>query len=315
MGSIFNRVKTWATKEKLLSADLNAEFDNILDNLVPDQVDDFSSNASQMQQTVDPGEVGTESLATTTAGELERLRFTIAEIKGSDSAEWYSSSLTDISEIRAALGSALDSNRLVSGRVRADSSQPTYLEAEGSAATLNIRAVATDLVYFVNGTRVTVTADATITSLVTAPAANNTALVNDVTIADSSGTKLLGEYNTTIPIDTIGSEISSLNGEIAAFKVNNGVNDDFFIARVGTSELTDARRGFFFDSSSTPLNRFAIANNDTITLLKLTFIFGKNDGTFAVTFINPKQSKATPSSPAEGQYWFDLVKNTRKIIN
>jgi len=87
MGSIFSRIKTWGNNEIVTNEDLNAEFDNILDNLIPAQLDDYSTNQTQMQTNVDPGEVGTESLATTLAGELERLRFSVKEIKGT--TQWY----------------------------------------------------------------------------------------------------------------------------------------------------------------------------------------------------------------------------------
>lgn len=43
-----------------------------------------------MQAVTNPGEVGTESQATTQAGEFERLRFMIRELKGT--AQWYQTS-------------------------------------------------------------------------------------------------------------------------------------------------------------------------------------------------------------------------------
>lgn len=67
----------------------NSDHQNHIDNGVPLQQDDYSLNAAQMKLTVDPGEVGTESLATTQAGEFERLRFAILEMKGT--TEWYES--------------------------------------------------------------------------------------------------------------------------------------------------------------------------------------------------------------------------------
>lgn len=66
----------------------NGDHQNHIDNGVPLQHDDYSINTVQMQTITDPGEVGTESLATTQAGEFERLRFAIKEIRGS--AQWYS---------------------------------------------------------------------------------------------------------------------------------------------------------------------------------------------------------------------------------
>jgi hypothetical protein len=80
---------TTRTTGTTLTANIyNTDHQNHIDNAVPDQHDDYSTNAAQMQSAVNPGEVGTESLATTTAGELERLRFMISEMKGG--AQWYS---------------------------------------------------------------------------------------------------------------------------------------------------------------------------------------------------------------------------------
>ena len=80
MGATFSRLKNWIA-ETLTYADLNAEIDNILTNLTTSGVDDYSTNATQMRLTTDPGESGTESLATSLAGELERIRYAIKEIK------------------------------------------------------------------------------------------------------------------------------------------------------------------------------------------------------------------------------------------
>jgi len=80
-GGNYSRLHTWSNNEILTAADLNAEFDNEIANAVPGSLDDYSANASQMQSTSDPGESGSESLATSLAGELQRLRFAIAEMK------------------------------------------------------------------------------------------------------------------------------------------------------------------------------------------------------------------------------------------
>lgn len=65
----------------------NTDHQNHIDNNIPTTIDDYSSSTSQMQTTTDPGEAGSESLATTLAGELERIRFAIAEVKGT--THWY----------------------------------------------------------------------------------------------------------------------------------------------------------------------------------------------------------------------------------
>lgn len=82
-----SRLKTWITGEKLKATDLNAEFNNITTNFSPTGMDDISSSVANMQTTVNPGGVGSESLSTTLAGELHRLRFMVKAILGA--AQWY----------------------------------------------------------------------------------------------------------------------------------------------------------------------------------------------------------------------------------
>lgn len=65
----------------------NGDHVNHITNHVPAQMDDYSTSTVQMQTQTDPGEVGSESLATSLAGELERMRFAIGEFKMS--TEWY----------------------------------------------------------------------------------------------------------------------------------------------------------------------------------------------------------------------------------
>lgn len=65
----------------------NADHQNHINNATPAGGDDYSANVSQMQTTTDPGEVGSESLASSLAGELERIRFALKEMKGT--VQWY----------------------------------------------------------------------------------------------------------------------------------------------------------------------------------------------------------------------------------
>jgi hypothetical protein len=65
----------------------NGSFQNIINNCNPQGIGGYSDNVAQMQASADPGEVGSESLATSVAGELDRLRFAIAELKGKQ--HWY----------------------------------------------------------------------------------------------------------------------------------------------------------------------------------------------------------------------------------
>jgi hypothetical protein len=80
-GATFSRVTTWSDGQTLTAANLNAEFDNILNNGTPTGWDDYSATVSQMQSTADPYPGSVESQATSLAGEIERLRYQILEIK------------------------------------------------------------------------------------------------------------------------------------------------------------------------------------------------------------------------------------------
>jgi hypothetical protein len=71
----------------LTAAIYNADHQNHIDNSIPAQFDDYSGDTAEMQTQTDPGEAGNESAPTSLAGEIERLRFVIAEIKGT--TYWY----------------------------------------------------------------------------------------------------------------------------------------------------------------------------------------------------------------------------------
>lgn len=87
MGATFSRVKTWIAGETLTAADLNAEFDNILNNLDPDGIDDASTNAAAMQATADPYPGSVASLATDLTGEFHRIRYVLDQ--RNNTSYWY----------------------------------------------------------------------------------------------------------------------------------------------------------------------------------------------------------------------------------
>lgn len=315
MGATFARLKNWIA-EVLSYADLNAEIDNILTNLTPAGVDDYSVNVAQMRVTADPGEVGTESLAQSLAEELTRMRFAIQEIKGGDAAQWYSTASTSLTDLRNALGGTLTNNRVVSGLSSANSSASRFLVASGSTNSLTVKGTATNLVYVIAGTQYSLLADTTITGVSLAPSSNNTCLVNDPSMAAQEISKWIGEDGSTLTIDTVGSEITSLVGKLAAFKIVHGGSTEYFIGFVKSStQLTNCRRGYFYDSSSAAIPRIAISDNDTITLMRLTWVYAKTDGTIVVNYNNPTYSYSQPSSPSVGDYWYDLANNLWKTFD
>ena len=73
---------------QIISAALwNGEYTNIYNNFIPAGMDDYSVNDSQMQVQTDPFPSGATSRATSLQGEIERLRFQLANILGE--TYWY----------------------------------------------------------------------------------------------------------------------------------------------------------------------------------------------------------------------------------
>jgi len=81
---------TRASGITLTAAIYNADHQNHIDNQDPEQMDDYSPDVATARTQTNPGEFGVESLSTNLSGELERLRFIIAEMKGT--LYWYQSS-------------------------------------------------------------------------------------------------------------------------------------------------------------------------------------------------------------------------------
>jgi hypothetical protein len=107
MGGDFSRLKTRSVGATIVGADDDAEIDNIIDNLIPAKLDDFSLNNAQMQSTVDPYAGSVESLATSSAGEFERLRYLIKQITGE--AQWYIDPDATIAALNTAITSLIPS--------------------------------------------------------------------------------------------------------------------------------------------------------------------------------------------------------------
>lgn len=94
--ALLSRVKIWISGEILTASDLNGEFNNIINNgLDNTKIVGSSANVTAMQVTIDPGEVGTESLASSNDGEIKRLRNIVKEITGA--TQWYETPSRDLS--------------------------------------------------------------------------------------------------------------------------------------------------------------------------------------------------------------------------
>lgn len=206
-------------------------------------------------------------------------------------------------------------NRIISGKKRTSSNQPAYITPNGAAATAIIAGATTSLSYDVSGTTCTVSTDITISSLTLAPSSNNTCLVNDSTAASQDDTRYWGEDDCgkKITVDAMGSNISALVGKYAAFKVGT----EYFLAYVESSTvLSRAKRGYYYNSSLAPLNRTTLADNATITLMSLGWVFAENNGTtINVSYSAPTWSYTAPSGPATGDYWYDQANSVWKRYN
>lgn len=314
MGANFDRVYDFISLSTLTAQQLDDELNQILDKLTPTHIDDHSASVAQMRLQTSPGSSGSESQATSLAGELERVRYMLDLIIGE--TYWYDAPDISLSEANSLLNqvSGIPDNRIVSGAVQGSGdNQPIFLVANGSAATVRLAGGTTSFVYRINGTEYQVSTNVDKTGLSTAPSTNNTCLVNDSAAADQNYTKYVGEESDSIPVDTMGTEITALVGKFAAFKLDNGTASEYLFAYVKSStELSQVRRGFFFSSANASIPRVVYTNNDTITLMRLTWVFVNTAGGIEITYNNPTWSRNQPGSPNVGDFWFDLENSTWK---
>lgn len=298
MPGLYSRVKNWIARETLKKSDLNAEFDNIITNFVPAMMDDYSTNVTQMQIQTDPGAVGTESLATSLAGELERIRYVIKRIMGE--TYWYTSPDSSIASLKSTLDSAtlLPRNRIVSGRVDANN-QPMFLVPNGGLS-VKLDGTPTTFTCFIDDTQVDVTSDLTLSGL--SGPASYTQQIN------GAQSNLVGENNSLIVIDTAAGSAPAVNS-YQSWKVVNGGSTEYFYARFDSATaLSNARRGFFFDASDNPIPNISLGDNNVVTLMRTGYIFLSNVGgvkALEVTYNKPTVSKDTPTGSSVGDFWFD----------
>jgi len=317
MGATFSRVKNWTT-EVLSNTDLNAEIDNILNNLDPSGVDDYSATATQMKLNTNPGTTGSESLATSLAGEIERLRYVIKRIVGTQITNWYDAPTTSLTDLLATIGTQTFGNRIISGRTTGNSSQLCALIPTGTtASSVVISASVTPLIYAIANQNYTISTNVTVSGLSLAPSSNNTAAVNAtdgaVAVAGQQWTRVWGQFGTKIPIDGAGSQFASGIGTLAGFKT---ANSEYFLAYINsTTELTNAWRGCMFNTTPTAVRAAGLSDNDSITILKTAWLFVNTSGSMAVTYANPSVSGSQPTSPNTGDYWYDMSTTAWKTYN
>jgi hypothetical protein len=206
---------------------------------------------------------------------------------------------------------SLQVSGVISGKSKT-SGYPDFLTPEGvtggATNTFVIEASTTNLEVTIDGGSYTLETDLVSDDLALAPSTNNTCTVDDDAFTgDPEWTKTTGEYGYWISLTTtgggVGSEITSLDGTIQCFKLENaatGEGPEIFIAKVDTTNdrLIPIKRGIG------DTDRITYSNTDTITLLKAHYIFLDNDlSTIDTTTNHPVWAASAPSAPATGDYW------------
>ena len=85
---------TRATGTVLTATIYNGDHENHITNQTPAKTDDYSATVTEMRVETDPGEISSESLATSLDGEIARLRYAITDIKkflDTSLTRWYQS--------------------------------------------------------------------------------------------------------------------------------------------------------------------------------------------------------------------------------
>ena len=319
MAGLFSRVKNWVSLENLTNEDLNDEFNNIIDNFVPDKMDDYSASINQMRTQTDPYPASSPSQSASIAGELERLRYQLNLIIGK--TYWYEDPDINLSDTNTILNDGLPfpPNRIVSGKVDANG-LPKFLTPSGSAATVTLSAASTPFVYVIDGVQYTISSDVTLTSLQVAgdpTLAANQVAVNEpwFTSANTMAARIAPEHGWEIPLDTVGTNISAVDGKMVAWRY--GSSGDYGLGTYGSgrSAMITGSRAYFYDSSGNFSTAGSLADNDVIQLHKLGWIFVTTSSTLAATYVAPVFSETEPASPSIGDYWYDLANSTWKTYS
>ncbi len=222
---------TRATGTVLTAAIYNSDHVNHITNQNPLMTGAYSDNASQMQTNTDPGAVGSESLASSLGGELERIRFVIKRLAGG--AQWYSTPVTGTFPT-SVLTSIVDS---VSGTLILKGAGSTAATITGAkvalAGTVSVAGAATLAAASFSGT---VSLTAAVSKIV--PGATSLSLRNsadnadNILIADNGNTTVRGTMTAT------GGFIGA--GSVLATEQNttSGTSIDFTGIPSGVKQIT-----------------------------------------------------------------------------
>ncbi len=237
----------------------------------------------------------------------------------------------------SSLGLANQNNRIASGRLRSTASGLNdFIRASGAGSfTILAGGSNPNLVCVIDGQSVTISSDIVVSSGITAaPSSNNTCDVDNTSVDGGSsnlssdftyfyGQRTISEsadelgdmFREIIPVDAVGSEITALAGKLIALQAATEIFTCVYDTHTQTG-LRDCRRGYFLDSSGNPIEKEALADNETLTLLNLGIVMLDQDGTTVdVTYFDIFYDYDEPTSPSTNQYWFDLSEGKYKRYN
>jgi len=303
--------KTWLDRETLKSFDLNTNFeylDNILTGGGGDAIGGFSSDVSEMQLTTSPGDVGSESLATTLQGEIERLRFQLDAIIGKDF--WYQRPSVNLETLASNFGLQTYNNRIVSGASRANGF-PVFLKPNGTNLTLTLDTT-TPLEVAIKGTTFVQAVDLTL-SMTAAPTVNNTMLLNGARRDSDGELKSAASPLSALIFDAVGSNIVARAKRTIAVSMGGELIMGYLKSAVaGAAYMINAKRGWFFDSALAPIKSVSQIDNASATLLNIGWIFYRNfsgSASIFATYSEPVYSDEAPLSPLFNDMWFNTTTN------
>lgn len=191
---------------------------------------------------------------------------------------------------------------VLDGRKTADG-KPAYL---GTVAGLSVDILASPsapLVLWIHDRVVKIIANIRVAGLVAAPAANNTCLVNDVTMAGTARTTTEGELYRRFAIDTEGAQVIARDGQRHVLSAQPGATREYFLANIDTTNhfLHFCRRSI----AGSP--RQGLSNNDVLTLRSANYIFIDHLGNTYASAISPDYLPAAPAPGAAGRWYFNTA--------
>lgn len=102
----FTRIKIWVSGEVLYAADLNGEFNNLLNGFQPSLIDSAAGNPptlTGMRATTNPGGFGTESLPVTLLDDIKQIKYQLNAIQQNASGVWYGPPITNLADVKTSV--------------------------------------------------------------------------------------------------------------------------------------------------------------------------------------------------------------------